>query len=281
MHWGHKVTRYSYRRMTKDEDALNAFSGILQLLETDYEDGFFWGLPVTDFQWALLWEAMATPRRREGFPIWSWAGWDAIIWFNYPDNIAKPLEFPVHLQSWKMLRERLVEVFGTGQAAVEDPTDVGSRFCRDPVSIAETCESPSPGFDLSQYPRAEDHGYLFVEAIVLQFIPDYSHPKPKHSMDTYREGEFFIFSIGDTTCLIRTQRSDREMRASMRHGEQQFLLLAREPGGGGNWVFYYLLRVHPRGNLVERGTVIQLIVPKNRLEVLEHLKPQKQRMVLA
>ena len=69
------------------------------------------------------------------------------------------------------------------------------------------------------------------------------------------------------------------MSASMRHGEQQFLLLAREPDG--NWVFYYLLRVHPRGNLVERDTLIQLIVPKNRLEVLEHLKPQKQRVVLA
>ena len=275
-HWGGRVTDYNYRTMTKDEDALNAFSGVLQLLETEYEDGFFWGLPVADLQWALLWEAVSLTKRREGFPSWSWAGWESGIWPSYPLNIAKPHEFPVHLQIWKMLKERLVEVFRTPQAAVEGSKDVGSPFCRDPVSIAKTCELRSPDFDVSQYTRAEDNGYLFVEAIVLHFIPDYSHPQG--GMDGGKH-DFFLISIGGTRCLMRTQSNDRKKGESVRRGEQQFLLLAREPDG--NWVFYYLLRVHPRGNLVERRTVIQLIVPKNRLEVLEHLKPQKQRMVLA
>ena len=44
-HWGAKVTLYCYRFMTKQEDALNAFSGVLQRLEIMYESGFFWGLP--------------------------------------------------------------------------------------------------------------------------------------------------------------------------------------------------------------------------------------------
>ena len=274
--WGAKVALYSYRTMTKDEDALNAFLGVLQVLETVYEDGFFWGLPVADFQWALLWQANYPPKRREGFPTWSWAGWKVGIRPSYPFNTAKPHEFPVHLQIWKMSKERLVEVFRTPQAAVEDSTDVGSPFCGDPVSIAETCGLRCPEFDLSQYPGAEDNGYLFVEAIVLHFIPDYSHPE--YNISQPGESELFIFSIGDTGCYIRITSTDREINGSVRHTEQQFLLLAQDRSH--NLVFYYLLLVHPRGNLIERGTVIQLIVPESHLEVLSHLKPQKQRMVL-
>ena len=277
-HWGDELRVYSYRTMTKAEDALHAFSGVLQALETEYEDGFFWGLPVADFQWALLWEAGVPPKRRGGFPSWSWAGWETRILVSYPLDTAKPHDIPVHLQIWKMSKERLVEVFRTPQAAVEGPTDVGSPFCRDPVSVAETFELRSPEFDLSHYPRAEDNGYLFVEAIVLHFIPDYSHPL----LDISRPGEdeLFMIYIGGKRCFIKILSNDREINGSVRHTEQQFLLLARDRCD--KRVYHHLLLVHPRGNLVERGgTVITLIVPKTHLEVLEHLKPQKQRMVLS
>ena len=188
-----------------------------------------------------------------------------------------PHQFPVHLQIWKLSEGRIVEVFSTPQAAIEGSTDVGSPCRSDPVSIAETYELQSPEFDLSQYPRAEDNGYLFVEAIVLHFIPDYSHPLYNNS----QRGQFevFVFSIGGTRCGIKIVCTDREIKGSARDTEQQFLLLARDPSD--NWVNYYLLLVYPRGNIVERGTVIQLIVPENHLAVLHHLKPQKRRVVLA
>ena len=48
-HYGAKLTLYSYRSMTRDEDALNAFTGVLQRLEAYmYKTGFFVGLPLTD-----------------------------------------------------------------------------------------------------------------------------------------------------------------------------------------------------------------------------------------
>ena len=275
-HWGDNVAIYSHRTMTKDEDALNAFLGVLQVLETEYEDGFFWGLPVADFQWALLWQTPHPPKRREGFPTWSWAGWKVGIWPNHPCNVTKPHEFPVHLQIWKMSKERLVEVFRSLQAGVEGSTDAESPFRSDPVSIAETSELRSSEFDVIQYPRAEDKGDLFVEAIVLHFIPDYSYPY--YNISELGEFELFITSIGGTTCSIKVMSTDREINGSVRRTEQQFLLLARDRRH--NSVYHYLLLVHPRGNLVERGTVIQLIVPENHLEILDHLKPQKQRVVL-
>ena len=276
MYWGCMVEVYSRRKMSKAEDALNAFSGVLQCLETKYEDGFFWGLPVADFQWGLLWRFQSRPTRREGFPTWSWAGWKAMIWPDYALNITTD-KFPVQLQIRKVVEEQLVEVFRTSQAAAEGSTDVGSPFRSDPISTAETYDLQSPEFDLSQYPRAEDNGYLFVEAIVFYFIPDYS--LPLHNYTRYPSFEYFTFYIGVTRCRIEIKSIDREINGPVGCTEQQFLLLAR--GGLNNEIWHHLLLVHPRGNLVERGTAITLIVPQDRLEVLRHLKPQKRRVVLS
>ena len=67
-HWGEKLNLYSYRNMKYAGDGLRAFAGVLQRLETIYPKGFFWGLPVEDFDWALLWRSQVPPMRREGFP---------------------------------------------------------------------------------------------------------------------------------------------------------------------------------------------------------------------
>ena len=274
-YWRSMVELYSRRKMSNAEDALNAFSGVLQCLETKYEDGFFWGLPVADFQWGLLWRFQSRPTRREGFPTWSWAGWKAQIW---PDNVVDIItdKFPVQLQIWKVSEEQLVEVFRTTQAAAEGSTYVKSLLRGDPIGNAETYDSQSPEFDLSQYPRAEYNGYLFVEAIVFHFIPDYSLPLPKFGR--YPFFEYFNFTIGVTRCRIEIKNIDREINGPLGCTEQQFLLLARSRLH--NEIWHHLLLVHPRGNLVERGTAITLIVPQDQLEVLRHLKPQKRRVVL-
>jgi hypothetical protein len=75
--YGELLGMYSSRSMTHDSDAINAFSGILQVLESRYykNGGFCHGLPVTDLRSALLWEWEGQSIRRPGFPPWSWAGW--------------------------------------------------------------------------------------------------------------------------------------------------------------------------------------------------------------
>ncbi|KAG9312674.1 heterokaryon incompatibility protein-domain-containing protein [Chiua virens] len=73
------VHRYTERKMTMDVDALNAFSAILtRFQETHYNKGFVHGLPVEDLPIALLWthDDDVGPRQRDGFPSWSWAGWE-------------------------------------------------------------------------------------------------------------------------------------------------------------------------------------------------------------
>jgi hypothetical protein len=70
------VAQYVYRTLTREEDILNAFLGILSRLEDDIGT-HFWGLPSKEFGPALLWATdLSFPvKRRHSFPSWSWAGW--------------------------------------------------------------------------------------------------------------------------------------------------------------------------------------------------------------
>ena len=74
--------QYTPRQLTNQYDALNAVQGLLNDLEPVFPEGFFWGLPESIFDTALLWalcdfgifQQAPTPRRAM-FPSWCWAGW--------------------------------------------------------------------------------------------------------------------------------------------------------------------------------------------------------------
>lgn len=270
-HWGAKVTLYSYRSMTKESDALHAFPGILQRLETMYKEGFFYGLPVADFQWALLWQSQSPPQRRQGFPTWSWAGWKGGVWPGYPLDVTKPHQFPVPLRIWKTLGSELVKIFET----LGDTSGISTCFRNDPVTRAEQINIYDEPFDISQYPYAEDLAYLFIEAVIFDFIPDYS--KPRYRVHQHGVHEIFDFSVQGTQCLIRVISTDREITGT--HKSQTFLLLARDRKN--SWVSHHLLLVHFERCIAIRGTVLELLVPEDRLDVIGEFKPRKQRVVLS
>jgi hypothetical protein len=72
------VQDFSSRRLTRPNDVLNAFSGIMTALNRELW-AFVQGLPRRHFVHALTWSAKADysspPQRRDGFPSWTWAGW--------------------------------------------------------------------------------------------------------------------------------------------------------------------------------------------------------------
>jgi len=277
-HYGAKITLYSYRSMTKDIDGLNAFTGILKQLEILYKEGFFWGLPVADFQWGLLWRSQSPPKRRVGFPTWSWAGWEGGVWAAHPFDIKLPRQFPVHLHIWKALDGQLVQFFRTPQGTDEDANNIGVAFQNDPVTKSAQFTSTDPEFDIRVYPKdvPQKAGYLFVEAIAFQFIPDYSRPIYK----TRERGkyELFVMSIRGTSCRIKIMSTDIELDPPTQQIKRQFLLLARDRREG--LVYHYLLLLHSQEHAAARGTVLELLVPEDKLEVLKELEPRKRRVVL-
>ena len=112
-HWGMKVTLYTYRDMMYSNDGLRAFEGILQRLRTMYPKGFFYGLPIEDFDWGLVWRSQWPPTRCKGFPSWTWAGWNGGIWYGQPLDVTKTRQFSVHLKIYRFKASEPEKLFKT------------------------------------------------------------------------------------------------------------------------------------------------------------------------
>jgi hypothetical protein len=97
------VESYSARNLTNGADILNAFQGIMHMMEQKLNTEFCWGLPLTIFDGALLWSGAGSLTRRTDkhmhapkltaesvlFPSWSWAGWNGAVHFrpaHHTDN---------------------------------------------------------------------------------------------------------------------------------------------------------------------------------------------------
>lgn len=80
------LAQYTSRDLTNQDDALNAVQGLLNDLGPVFPEGFFWGLPESIFDTALLWDLgvyqEAPKPRRAMFPSWCWAGWQAAASFS-------------------------------------------------------------------------------------------------------------------------------------------------------------------------------------------------------
>ena len=80
------LAQYTSRELTNQDDALNAVQGLLNDFQTIFPEGFFWGLPESIFDTALLWNfgvyQQAPKPRRAMFPSWCWAGWQAVATFS-------------------------------------------------------------------------------------------------------------------------------------------------------------------------------------------------------
>jgi hypothetical protein len=94
------LSLYTIRRMTNEEDSLNAFLGLQAAFQRKlFPAGFVWGLPLPSNPELLGWfhDRTVVPKRRPMFPTWSWAGWEGTIAF--PDRIIGLSSEPEHLKT--------------------------------------------------------------------------------------------------------------------------------------------------------------------------------------
>ncbi|KAH0565586.1 hypothetical protein GP486_001019 [Trichoglossum hirsutum] len=286
-HWGEKLNLYSYRNMTYAGDAVKAFAGVLQRLGTIYPKGFFWGLPVDDFDWALTWRPQVPPTRRKGFPTWSWAGWKGPLFYGQPIDVNKTRQIPTDLKIGACKTGQIEQIFASKGDCITGKNGVGIIILNDPIHKAAQLEPQDPEFRLDNYPAAEKDGYLFITAICLHFTPNFSSPRT----GTYAAGqnETFLFKIKDVHCFIRIFSTDRYIPGewtgthwAIDQKKQQevgtFILLARDHVEG--FILHQLMLVNIQGSIAERATILELLVPLDKLEILEEFEPRKRRVVL-
>jgi hypothetical protein len=78
------VSIYTKRKMTWQSDAINAFTGVADLISQGTNTTFWYGLPEFAFDHALLWQPCEELKRRVkpgsdvplDIPNWSWAAWE-------------------------------------------------------------------------------------------------------------------------------------------------------------------------------------------------------------
>jgi len=287
-HWGEKLNLYSYRNMKYDEDGLRAFAGVLQRLETIYPKGFFWGLPIEDFDWALLWRSQRPPVRREGFPTWCFAGWRGPLFYGQPNDVKKTRRIPTDLEIRRSESGEMTQLF----AATSDFPASNDTVCivlrNDPIEKAARNEPQEPEFHLDQYPSAEKAGYLFITAVFLHFTPNFE--RPRTGIQSAGEYETFLLVINDVKCLIGitcTDRwipghwdSDRWILDHQKPEEETFILIARDHAHGFVSHHLMLVKTQEQNGIAQRATVLQLLVPLDDLDILEEFRPRKRRIVL-
>jgi hypothetical protein len=92
------VKKFTKRTFTFDSDVINAFEGIVSLLQPAFKCDFLYGLPETELDVALLWQPKSAIRRRIDkstgqpiFPSWSWAGWVGEIDYVWTQHLLDDL----------------------------------------------------------------------------------------------------------------------------------------------------------------------------------------------
>ena len=88
----------STRQLTFSSDFLDAFQGISNVLCREINTTVFWGTPTAHFDMFLLWDTVEpAPKRRLGFPSWSWAGWHGEVTWKALETTGHLAERPSQL----------------------------------------------------------------------------------------------------------------------------------------------------------------------------------------
>ena len=82
--WADFVVQFNQRKLTFDEDVVDAFSGATSAFNRRFSGGILWGIPEMFFDYCILWKPRSALRRRTSpsaatLPSWSWVGWKGEI----------------------------------------------------------------------------------------------------------------------------------------------------------------------------------------------------------
>ncbi|KAH7370500.1 heterokaryon incompatibility protein-domain-containing protein [Rhexocercosporidium sp. MPI-PUGE-AT-0058] len=113
------------RKLDEPGEILRLFSGISSKFSEIWDCEFFWGLPIKFFDNELMFQNIpgGIRRRRDGFPSWSWAGW------QNPDRCSNERHMVYHEWNWnffnanswfRILNDRYVRLGNTGVHAQEE-----------------------------------------------------------------------------------------------------------------------------------------------------------------
>jgi len=178
------LSMYTTRDLSREEDILNAFVGIGNLVcnylgrpkEEDQMDmALLFGLPASHFDYALFWQPQESPSRRlksgkRIFPSWSWSGWKCRGGITYRRAAVADLEIDLH--DWLLKRTWITYYIRDGFGALRlvwDPTllDYSNYEAEERWKGYDTPAGGWPGGSGSVQPEVDFHGRPFNKMIPM------------------------------------------------------------------------------------------------------------------
>lgn len=88
---GQLLNKYTTRELKMPADYVFAMAGICRRLADYAQCSLLFGIPVSAFDWFLLFYPNKSGlRRRDIFPSWAWSGWNGQVYYNYGSgNVVK------------------------------------------------------------------------------------------------------------------------------------------------------------------------------------------------
>lgn len=276
MIYGTLLSLYSYRDMKNESDGLNAFSGILQHLQAvAHPSGFFWGLPVDELNWSLLWCSYSQLTRRDGFPTWSWAGWKGAIYPGWPADVSNPHSFWTHFYAWKINKGQQQLIYPT-----DDPPSPGNAraqmFERDTVFDMIAGLPTSSDIVIEGPGRAEAEGFLIVDCAIctLEFtIVD------QQSVRDFGPFQHFGVELNGIACKLRTVGWTMNDGPGDVVSLKNLALVGRERISG--WIYHHFLQLDiDNAGMSRRSGVFAVIIPLWGHEALGKVQALRKKTVL-
>jgi len=283
MIYGTLVGLYSWRSMKYSSDTLNAFSGILaHLTEIAHPDSFFWGLPIAELNWSLIWCSQHSELiHRSGFPSWSWAGWQGAIHPGWPAEITTPHKYSTHFVAWKASKGRLelvrscdsAQPNGDGDARLFRKQTVFDRISKQPLIDNVLLD------DAASLAHAEKAGYPIADYAICDLSLILTVPASDYDYGPY---QYFCAEINDVPCLVYSPygaAAEAGYHYDCLEQLPNLASLGRERLGRSVYHHFLQLRYDADG-LASRGEVWIVMIPTSRPDALDGLEIRRQRFVL-
>lgn len=235
------VAEYTKRSITDPMDKLRAVNGIFNYLKQPFRGPFFFGLPISLFDVALLWRPLGTCERgSRAFPSWSWAGWNGAMMYELVDSMNNMCECIL------------------SQAEIT-PRTSKTQLC---ANIQSEAKVPPISYDASKWCRNFDEETLEIGYASLE--PEFSRYRYPRPLSFVEEGVEEVLSCQKST-LLQISANVAKFRLTDQHSfEADPLRRHKQNCKQGNHELCYLAILDIQNRIAGTILVDARIVPQIR-----------------
>ncbi|KXX74204.1 Heterokaryon incompatibility protein 6, OR allele [Madurella mycetomatis] len=178
------VSNYTKRKMTWGSDAVNAFSGIAELIRRGTNTKFWYGMPEFAFDRALLWHPQEPLKRRRNedgvplFPSWAWCAWEGHSSYRGRGFYNAVYHSPTPVVQWleQLDKQAEIERIMSIKGALPEQVEQTIRYIRTNLLLSNRnpyalwhIDNPDDGWRVQRNEATNEHFYTHAAYPGIRF----------------------------------------------------------------------------------------------------------------